>query len=156
MASEIPAPLTQGLTAPLNDRAKALVRYLYPDGRGHMPQYLNVSRLRTYGGEGVLAKLFCVENQVLAKTKEKIKAWEMAVPSAEEVFDFEKSLTSFVLEALKAAFPTPINGDEATYCLFFPKRMWLSSPFSLPFIKPTRKKATSDGNESQASMLSLF
>lgn len=70
-----------------------------------MPQYLNVSRLRTYGGEGVLPKLLRVENQVLAKTNEKIKAWEMAVPSAEEVFDFEKSLTSFVLEALKTAFP---------------------------------------------------
>lgn len=105
MASEIPAPLTQGPAAPLNDRAKALARYLYPDGRGHTPQYLNVSRLRTYGGEGVLPKLLRVENQVLAKTNEKIKAWEMAVPSAEEVFDFEKSLTSFVLEALKTAYP---------------------------------------------------
>lgn len=34
--------------------------------------------------------------------------------------------------------------------------MWLSSPFSLPFIKATRKKAISEGHDSQASMPSLF
>ncbi len=105
MAPEIPAPLNQGPTAPLNDAVKALVRYLYPDSRGHMPQYLNVTRLRTYGNEGVLAKLLRIENEVLTRTMEKMTAWENVMPSVEEVANYEKSLAAFVLEALKAAFP---------------------------------------------------
>jgi len=70
-----------------------------------MPQYLNVTRLRTYGGEGVLAKLFRIENQVLEKTQAQLLAWEKKKESPERVAEFQESLADFVLQSLSSEFP---------------------------------------------------
>ncbi|MGB9907789.1 MAG: hypothetical protein ACPLRR_10445 [Candidatus Saccharicenans sp.] len=91
-------------TCQLNAFSRKLVSYLYPDRRGRMPQYLNVNRLRTYGGEGVLAKLLRIENQVLEKTQTQMKAWEKKRESPERVADFQESLADFVLQSLLAEF----------------------------------------------------
>jgi len=104
-APEVPAPLSGPATAPLNEVAKAIAPYLYPDRRGHMVQYLNVTRLRNYEGEGVLQKLLRIENEVIAKAESKLGDWQESSPSPKEVADFEASLSAWVFESLKASFP---------------------------------------------------
>jgi hypothetical protein len=104
-AGQVPALAAGPGTAPLNDFARALVSYLYPDRRGRMPQYLNVNRLRTYGGEGVRAKILRIENEVMARTAEKLVEWEKRRPAAAEVAAFQESAAVAVYEALKKEFP---------------------------------------------------
>jgi hypothetical protein len=104
-AGRVPAMTAGPRTAPLNDFARALVSYLYPDRRGRMPQYLDVNRLRTYGGEGVTAKIFRVENEVMARTAEKLAEWEKRKPAAAEVAEFQEKAAATVYEALKREFP---------------------------------------------------
>lgn len=100
----VPAATTGLKTAPLNDVARAVVAYLYPDTRGRMSQYLNVTRLRTYGGEGVLAKILRIENRAMARTAEKRAAWETNKPSVAEMADFQESVAAEVLESLGKEF----------------------------------------------------
>ncbi len=109
-ASQIPSPVSGLTTAPLNDLAKSIAAYLYPDRRGHMPQYLNVTRLRKYGGEGILPKLLRIENEVIAKTKRKISDWQKSNPSPKDVETFEATLAACILESLKTSFPDLIAG----------------------------------------------
>lgn len=104
-AKEVPSPLTGETTSPLNDFAKKVVNYLYPDKRGHMPQYLNVSRLRTYGGEGVLTKILKLEGEILEKTQLKIAHWDKVKPTHQEMADFAHKLALWAFEAFKSAFP---------------------------------------------------
>ncbi len=104
-SSVVPAPLTGPQTAPLNDAAKAIAAYLYPDRRGHMSQYLHVNRLRTYGGEGVLQKLLRIENEIMVRAENKLREWEIKRPSDKQVAGFEAELASWALESLKGAFP---------------------------------------------------
>ena len=103
-AGEVPAVMTGPKTAPLNDLSRAIVAYLYPDRRGRMPQYLNVNRLRTFGGEGVLAKLVRIEDEVLARTSDRMADWEKTQPTSTEVAGFQAKLASWAYESLKAAF----------------------------------------------------
>jgi hypothetical protein len=104
-AGRVPSVTTGPVTAPLNDFTKRLVGTLYPDQRGRMKQYLNVNRLRTCGGEGVLKKLFRIEDQALERAWTKLAAWEKAKPMPAEVADFQEKLAAWVYESLKAAFP---------------------------------------------------
>ena len=104
-AGKVPTPAIGAPTAPLNDFARALVAYLYPDRRGRMPQYLSVSRLRTYGGEGVPAKRQRIENEVLARTAAQLAEWEKVKPSAAAVAEFQESVAVGAYEALKKEFP---------------------------------------------------
>ena len=104
-AGRVPSVTTGPATAPLNDFTKRLVGTLYPDQRGRMKQYLNVNRLRTCGGEGVLKKLFTIEDQALERAWTKLAAWEKAKPLPAEVADFQEKLAAWVYESLKAAFP---------------------------------------------------
>jgi hypothetical protein len=104
-AGKVPSVTTGPATAPLNDFTKRLVSYLYPDKRGRMRQYLDVNRLRTYGGEGVLEKTFRIENQVLEKAWARLAAWENVKPLPAEVADVQEKLAAWVYESLKAAFP---------------------------------------------------
>jgi hypothetical protein len=109
-ASEVPAPLSGPAVAPLNEIAKAIAAYLYPDRRGHMTQYLNVSRLRNYGGEGILQKLLRIENEVIAKTESKLGDWQKSSPSPKDVVDFEAALAAWVFESLKTSLPDLMGG----------------------------------------------
>ncbi len=103
-AGKVPAVTTGPKTAPLNDLALAVAAYLYPDKRGRMYQYLNVTRLRTYGGEGVLPKLFRVEDRAMERTAAKWAEWAAAKPSAAEMADFQESVAAEAYEALKKEF----------------------------------------------------
>jgi hypothetical protein len=103
-AGRLPAPPTGPETPPLNDAARAIAAYLYPDRRGRMPQYLNVTRLRTYGGEGVLAKLLRIEDRAFARTAERWSAWAAAKPSAADVAEFQEKVAAEAYEALTKEF----------------------------------------------------
>jgi hypothetical protein len=104
-AGRVPAATTGPKTAPLNDFARSLVGYLYPDRRGRMPQYLNVNRLRGYGGEGVLAKLMRIENLTLDKAAARLAEWEKKKPAAEEIAAFQEALSDEALDGLRREFP---------------------------------------------------
>ncbi len=109
-SGKVPAVTTGPKTAPLNDVARAVVAYLYPDARGRMTQYLNVTRLRTYGGEGVLAKVLRIESRAMQRTAEKRAEWEANKPSAAEMADFQESVAAEVYESLRKEFADIIGG----------------------------------------------
>lgn len=104
-AESVPAPLGGEETSALNDFARALASYLYPDQRGHMSQYLNISRLLHYGGEGVLKKLFRIEDKVFLETEDMSKVWTNKRPAREDIQDFEQKIAAWVYESLKVTFP---------------------------------------------------
>ena len=104
-AGEVPSVATGPETAPLNDWSKKLAAYLYPDQRGRMKQYLSVDRLRAYGGEGVLPKLFRIENEAMARAADRLTEWGEKRPAPAAVAEFQEKLAAWVFESLKAAFP---------------------------------------------------
>jgi len=104
-AEKVPAALSGPKTAPVNDFARALASYLYPDRRAGLTQYMNATRLRTYGGEGVLPKLFRIEDAILENTRLALKEWENSLPGASKVFEFEDGLATGLLNSLREAFP---------------------------------------------------
>ena len=104
-AASIPKVLSGPETAPLNDFSRALVSYLYPDKRGHLNRYLNISRLIHYGGEGVLSRLSKIEDQVFAETEMKLKEWEKKKPTKQDILDFEEKLATGVYKSMKSSFP---------------------------------------------------
>jgi hypothetical protein len=103
-AEYAPEVLAGPKTAPLNDFSRALVSYLYPDPRGHMSQYLNVSRLIHYGGDGVLSRLHKIENQVFTKTEAALKEWEKEKPAQRVIADFEEKISEWIFKSLKNSF----------------------------------------------------
>lgn len=103
-AGKVPAVTTGPKTAPLNDLARALVDYLYPDKRGRMYQYLNVTRLRTYGGEGILPKLLRLEDRAMERAAAERAAWETKKPSSAEMAAFQESVANEAYEALRKEF----------------------------------------------------
>lgn len=104
-AKEVPSPLTGPSNSALNDLTKRIISYLYPDTRGNMPQYLNVTRLRTYGGEGILAKILKIENEVIQNVHVRMANWKKVKPSHKEMADFAEKIALKVMESIKAAFP---------------------------------------------------
>jgi hypothetical protein len=103
-AGKVPAVTTGAGTAPLNDLARAVAAYLYPDRRGRMSQYMNITRLRTYGGEGISAKIQRAENRALESASVRLAEWEKRKPTTAEMADFQESVASAVFEALKKEF----------------------------------------------------
>jgi hypothetical protein len=103
-SGKVPAATTGPKTAPLNDIARAVVAYLYPDRRGRLYQYLNVTRLRAYGSEGVLAKVIRVENRAMERTAAKLAEWAAKKPAAAEIADFQESVAAEACESLRKEF----------------------------------------------------
>lgn len=100
----VPAVTTGPKTAPLNDMARAITAYLYPDPRGRMSQYLNVTRLRTFDGEGVLPKLYRIEDRALERAAAKRTEWAAARPDPAEMARFQESVAAETYEALRKEF----------------------------------------------------
>lgn len=103
-AGGVPEEMTGAATAPMNDLAKKLVLHLYPDPRANMKQYLNVTRLLSYGGDGFLHRLDQVEYQVMADTEEQLAKWEQAKPTEQEVSDFMQKIAAWSYQTLKKSF----------------------------------------------------
>ncbi len=104
-AEDVPGLLGGEETAALNDFSRALASYLYPDQRGHMSQYLNVSRLLHYGEEGVLSKLYKIEDKVFLETDDMLKSWIKSRPARKDILGFEEKIAAWVYESLRASFP---------------------------------------------------
>ena len=103
-AEGVPEELTGENTAPLCDLSRQLVNFLYDDPRGHMPQYMNATKLVKPEDRGILAILYGMENAVLRDTGLKQMEWQDRKPSAQEVLDFEKRTASRVYHNLKKFF----------------------------------------------------
>jgi hypothetical protein len=104
-AEEVPKVLGGPGSAPLNDLAISLAAYLYPDQRGHMKQYMNLTRFLQYRGTGVIKKIFSIENRVLDATTQKLVKWEKKKPGRREISKFEKEMADLVFRALQKSFP---------------------------------------------------
>jgi hypothetical protein len=104
-AEGVPDELTGESTAPLCDLSRKLVDFLYDDQRGHMPQYMNATKLINPEDGGLLPILLGIENAVLMDTRVKQMEWQNKKPSAQEVLDFERRIVSRVYQNLKKAFP---------------------------------------------------
>lgn len=113
-SGRVPAAAAGPKTAPLNDVARAIAAYLYPDRRGRMSQYLNVTRLRTFGGEGVLAKLLRIEDRAMDRTAAKWTEWAANKPSAAALAEFQESVAAEALEAMKKEFADILNRVPAS------------------------------------------
>ncbi len=114
-SGRVPTVTSGASTSRLNDAAKAIVSYLYPDIRGRMSQYMNITRLRTYGGEGILPKLYRIENAALKKTFEKLHDWRINTPPPDEVAEFQESIAAWVYNRLREEFPDLVgNGERPT------------------------------------------
>ncbi len=103
-AQSSPSVLTGKDSSPLNDVAVKIEKYLYPDRRGHMIQYLNVNRLLSFREEGVLTKILRLENEIFAKTSKIMKRWEKNQPSPEEIKVFAENTASETWQSLKEQF----------------------------------------------------
>lgn len=103
-AGSVPEVMTGVYTAPINDLSKKLEIYLFPDQRANMRQYLNVSRLLTYRGDGFLSRICRIENQVMAKTEKQMEEWKKTQPKEQEVSDFMLETAVWSYESLKQSF----------------------------------------------------
>jgi hypothetical protein len=110
-AGEVPLVCNGPGTSILNDFSRALTSFLYPDQRGHMYQYLSLSRLLHYKGEGVLKKLFEIENQLFSETADKLTDWGKQRPSPQEMKTFQEKLAIWAYESLRKAFPDIETSD---------------------------------------------
>ncbi len=104
-AQGVPEEMTGENTAPMNDLARQIVSFLYDDSRGHMGQYMNVTKLLKYGRKGILDTLYKIENNILAETEAKLDVWSKGNPKASDMLDFEKRITSRVYRAIRQSFP---------------------------------------------------
>lgn len=104
-AQAIPDVLGGEGKAPMNQLAQKIRDYLYPDQRGHMKQYLHLDRFLNYKENGVLGELLSIENEVLARTQERLNQWKKEKPRKEAMFAFEEKIANWVYTSLKDAFP---------------------------------------------------
>lgn len=103
-AESVPDVLTGEETAPFCDMAKAVETWLYPDQRTNMRQYLSVTRLLGYQGEGILARLFAAEDRAFDETRVILRQWEAAAASKEAAAEFQNRIADRAYLELKQAF----------------------------------------------------
>jgi len=104
-AQDVPEEMTGKNTAPMNDLARKIVSFLYDDNRGHMGQYMNATKLLKYGKKGILNVLDKIEDDILAQTETKLDIWSKGNPTASDMLDFEKRITSHTYTAIQQSFP---------------------------------------------------
>jgi hypothetical protein len=103
-AEGVPEELSGKDRAPLCDLSRKLVSFLYDDSRGHMTQYMNVTKLLNYQKWGVLATLLAIEKAVMADTDSRMEEWKKTKPSSQDVLAFEQETARLVHEALLQSF----------------------------------------------------
>ena len=52
-----------------------------------------------------MSRLLKIENEVFARTEKKLKEWGEKKPVQQDIIDFEKEISAWVLESLKKSFP---------------------------------------------------
>jgi len=103
-APAVPLALTGDKAAPWDDVAQEIRKFLYPDERRNMNQYLNVTRLRTYRNTGILRQTLEIENQVWSQAEKKQAEWARAKPSLRAMIEFEGRLASWAYDSFRSAF----------------------------------------------------
>ena len=103
-AGTVPQVLGGEGNAPLNELSKELLAYLYPDRRGNMKQYLNATRLLTYGGNGFLPRLFSIENELMESADDRLAAWSQNKPDQQTVADYVNQMAHRAYTSLKESF----------------------------------------------------
>jgi len=104
-ATQVPSVLTGENGAPLNHLAQLVELYLYPDRRGHMAQYLNLSRFLTYRGSGVFPLLLEIEQEILIQAQKIEQAWLSRTPTPETINHKSEELAQWAWTKLKETFP---------------------------------------------------
>jgi len=103
-SGSVPDALTGSDTAPLCDLARELADWLYPDQRANMRQYLNLTRLLGFEGEGIPARLFSIEDRIMQETGEALSRWTQSAPDAGEIADFQNRTSRNAYSALRETF----------------------------------------------------
>lgn len=103
--NKIPEVLTGKNGSALNHHSQLIEAYLYPDRRGHMTQYLNLSRLMTYRGQGVLPLLMEIEHEILARAREVETKWLSNPPSPDKINQAAAELAQWAWEKFQENFP---------------------------------------------------
>ena len=84
----------------LNELALKLSGHFYPDRRGHMKQYLNITRFLDYGGQS-FHKLFTnIERDIFINVHNRMKQWENKKPEQREVADFQNNNVALIIRTL--------------------------------------------------------
>lgn len=104
-ATQVPSTLTGENGAPLNHLAQLVELFLYPDRRGHMTQYLNLSRFLSYQGQGVLPLLLEIEQEILIRAQELEQDWLGRPPTPETINRKSEELAKWAWEKLRETFP---------------------------------------------------
>jgi hypothetical protein len=100
----VPAVLGGEGNAPMNELSKELMAYLYPDQRANMRQYLNATRLLTFGGNGFLPRLFAIENEIMESTESQLEAWNRNKPDQATVAEYVQKVADKTYAAIKESF----------------------------------------------------
>ena len=87
----------------LNKLASNIARYLYPDQRGHMNQYLNITRFMEYGDQSIQAQLTKIESSIFMSVFNRLKQWEHKKPDQKEIAAFQNNTAVFVTRSLTRA-----------------------------------------------------
>ncbi|MCP2619764.1 carcinine hydrolase/isopenicillin-N N-acyltransferase family protein [Candidatus Aminicenantes bacterium AC-334-K16] len=103
--NKIPSVLTGEKGSALNHHSQLIEAYLYPDRRGHMTQYLNLSRFLTYRGQGVLPLLLDIEHEILTRAYEVENEWLSTQPSPATMNQTAAELAQWAWEKLRENFP---------------------------------------------------
>ena len=103
--NKIPEVLTGENGSVLNHHSQLIEAYLYPDRRGHMTQYLNLSRFLTYRGQGVLPFLLEIEHEILARAREMEANWLSKPPSPAKINQAAAELAQWAWEKFQENFP---------------------------------------------------
>lgn len=87
----------------LNELALNIARYLYPDQRGHMRQYLNIIRFLEYGDQSIQAQLSKIESNLFMSVFNRLKQWDNKKPDQKEIAAFQNNTAVFVTRSLTRA-----------------------------------------------------
>lgn len=95
--------------APLNKIALELKEQCYPVKRSSGYKYLCISKLLNSKQTGYVQQIEQFENQIFAKTKEKIKKWEQQKPTITEINEFYKWLDNETIKFYKEKLDVKIT-----------------------------------------------
>ena len=69
-----------------------------------MKQYLNATRLLTYGEDGFLPRLFSIENDLIESAGKQLEAWYQRKPDQQVVADYVNQMARKAYTSLKESF----------------------------------------------------
>lgn len=99
-SGEAPAVLGGEGIPELNRLALNMAGYLYPDQRGHMKQYLNITRYLNYGGQSFYKNFTNIERDIFLNVQSRMKQWDNKKPDQKEIVTLQNNTVALVIRAL--------------------------------------------------------